>query len=276
MHDDSREFQLRQAIHTTLHAISTSAQLRPIMLIKGGILLAILYGSSRYTRDIDFSTTQLHKDFDEENFLDELETQLANSVEILDYKLDCRVQSKKLKPREGATYPTLEIGIGHAYFGTKQHKQLANQKSSTVLRIDYSFNEIQLFAPVEIKLNEADVVCAYSLPDLIGEKYRALLQQEIRKRVRSQDVFDIHMLLTNPSLAIEPDTGLRTEVLLSLIEKSNSRHILVNRLSMRDEKLKNRAKSEYHYLGETISDTLPDFDEAYERVKNYYESLPWP
>ena len=272
--EDKSELQLRQAIHTTLQAISVSSTLRPGMLIKGGILLAIHYGSDRYTRDIDFSTDQLHAHFDEESFMDELNSQLADAVQELGYQLDCRVQGKKLKPREGATYPTLEIRIGHAYLGSSQHMRLVKNRSTKVLKIDYSFNEHQAHEPISINIGDAGVVCAYSLPDLLGEKYRALLQQELRNRVRSQDVFDINMLLANNNLNIESDDSLRVDVHKSLVTKSNSRDIKISNVSMRDQQLKERSRTAYEELRLSVG-ALPDFDQTYSRVQNYFESLPW-
>jgi hypothetical protein len=46
----------RQAVHIIIHAISDCDNLRSMMIMKGGILLAIEYNSPRYTKDIDFST----------------------------------------------------------------------------------------------------------------------------------------------------------------------------------------------------------------------------
>ncbi|MBK8676173.1 MAG: nucleotidyl transferase AbiEii/AbiGii toxin family protein [Cellvibrionales bacterium] len=53
--DTNREF--RQAVHTTLLAISSDNALKNNMVLKGGILLTIRYRSNRFTKDIDLSTT---------------------------------------------------------------------------------------------------------------------------------------------------------------------------------------------------------------------------
>ena len=42
----------RQAVHTILVAITRSDNLRTNMIMKGGILLALGYESTRYTKDI--------------------------------------------------------------------------------------------------------------------------------------------------------------------------------------------------------------------------------
>ncbi|QHG88142.1 nucleotidyl transferase AbiEii/AbiGii toxin family protein [Xanthomonas sp. NCPPB 1638] len=46
----------REAVHTVLDSIGHSQNLSARMVMKGGLLLAIRYDSSRYTRDLDFST----------------------------------------------------------------------------------------------------------------------------------------------------------------------------------------------------------------------------
>lgn len=46
---DAVQRELRQAVHTVLVAIGGSSDLQAQMVMKGGILLAIRYESSRYT-----------------------------------------------------------------------------------------------------------------------------------------------------------------------------------------------------------------------------------
>ena len=55
---DQRNF--REAVHLILAAISRSVGLRSKMIMKGGMLMAIRYDSTRITRDADFSTTDKH------------------------------------------------------------------------------------------------------------------------------------------------------------------------------------------------------------------------
>ena len=138
------ELQLRQAVHTVLHAVSDSEQLRGRMLIKGGMLLAIHYGSTRFTRDVDFSTAETPGEFDKVGFLDSFSTALADAVEILDYQLDCRVQSSRMKPpRPDDSFPTLTVKVSHARFGSRDHRHLVKGRGHTLLSLDYSLNEQQ-------------------------------------------------------------------------------------------------------------------------------------
>jgi hypothetical protein len=71
---DKKNF--REAVHIVLNAISTSAALRSKMVMKGGMLMAIRYGSSRFTKNTDFSTVDMYKSGDEKAILAELDKQL--------------------------------------------------------------------------------------------------------------------------------------------------------------------------------------------------------
>lgn len=68
------------------------------MMLKGGILMALCYDSSRFTRDIDFSRRARYQEGDEASLLAELKAAIQGSVDDVDYGLDCRVQSYELKP----------------------------------------------------------------------------------------------------------------------------------------------------------------------------------
>ena len=48
----------RPVVHIILDAIASTAKLRVDMVMKGGVLMDILYNTSRFTTDLDFSTTR--------------------------------------------------------------------------------------------------------------------------------------------------------------------------------------------------------------------------
>ena len=50
----------REAVHIILTAIGQSTALRTKMIMKGGMLMALRYESSRFTKDADFSTRELY------------------------------------------------------------------------------------------------------------------------------------------------------------------------------------------------------------------------
>ncbi len=271
--NDADEIELRQAVHTVLHAISTSPMLQKNMLIKGGMLLAIQYKSDRYTKDIDFSTHENYGDFDEPAFIDELEASLSDAVETLGYSLDCRIQSHAVKPNKTGNYQTLEIGIGYAYLGTKKHSRLARKACPTKVSIDYSFNEIQ-YQVGQIQFIDCGAIQAYSLIDLVAEKYRAIIQQDPRSRVRGQDIYDLYLLLGNESLDLFTPS-IRKNILSSLVAKSESRDIHPNATSLTKESIRDRSERGYVEISSQVLGELPDFDAAYGKVQAYFESLPW-
>lgn len=263
--------ELREAVHTVLHAIAKSQQLNSQMIMKGGILLAIRYQSSRFTKDIDFSTEEKYSDFDEKGFLDEFRTGLTNAVENLDYGLDCRIQRHEVRPKEkDKNFQTMALRIGYAPKGSKKHKSLLKNNCTDVLEVDYSFNELTQEKEI-LRICDEESLEAYSFTDLIAEKFRAILQQEVRNRFRRQDPYDLYFLLKNYSITKDE----RQKILKSLIIKSNSRNLEINKLSISDEKIKHRSEKDYSQLADEIEGTLPPFEEVYSFVQNFYGSLPW-
>lgn len=242
--------------------------------MKGGILLALGYESTRYTKDIDFSTAKTLKEFDLETFIQNLKSALVEAVESLDYGLDCQVQSYKQKPpKSDATFPTIEISVGHAYkHDHNAHRRLLNKNSSNIVEIDYSLNEPS--REVEIfKIEEGRHIQIYGFTELVAEKFRAILQQVVRNRRRRQDVYDLNFLLAHYPQA--QDAITKQKILDSLIEKAQSRDLAINKESLSSPEVMKLSKAEYHLLVSEIEGPLPDFDTAYSVIRDYYESLPW-
>ena len=61
----------REAVHIILDSIGHSRNLQARMVMKGGLRLAIRYDSSRFTRDLDFSTTEQYRADMADQILDE-------------------------------------------------------------------------------------------------------------------------------------------------------------------------------------------------------------
>ncbi|WP_323816501.1 nucleotidyl transferase AbiEii/AbiGii toxin family protein [Cellvibrio sp. NN19] len=269
--DENKEF--RAAVHTILSAISAEKELKANMVLKGGILLAIRYQSHRFTKDIDLSTAQTLKDIQPENIAAALDRGLANMVEILDYDLDCRVQAHKLQPanQPDATYPSIKFSIGYAYKGTSKHKRLIKLQSPSIISIDYSLNESTPNID-SVELTQGEELLVYSLTDLIAEKFRSLLQQEERNRYRRQDIFDLCILL---QCIDDVDSVEKKKIRDSVLEKSRARGIDPTADSFESEELKRRAKEYYATIADEIEGDLPDFEESFKYVANFYKSLPW-
>ena len=226
------------------------------------------------TKDIDFSTAKTLKEFDIEEFIQELKSALLEAVESLDYGLDCRVQSyKQQPPKSDATFPTLSISVGYAYKHDRNaHRRLMNNNSSTIVEIDYSLNEpsreIEIF-----EIEEGKQIQIYGFTELVAEKFRAILQQVARKRRRRQDVYDLSFLLTHHPQA--QDAATKKMILDSLIEKSLSRGLTVEKKSLSNPEVIKLSSEEYHLLASEIEELLPDFDKVYSVIRDYYEALPW-
>lgn len=268
---DYRTF--RQAVHTILIAIAGTPFLQTSMIMKGGVLLALSYSSPRYTKDIDFSTATKRSSFDIDDFRQQLEASLLNTVETLEYGLDCRGQSCTQHPKnEDATFPAIQVSIGYAYKGSPAHKRLQAGNATTVIRIDYSLNE-----PVEetelFELEEGNVIHTYSLVEMVAEKFRALLQQEVRNRFRRQDIYDLHYVLSDHPLRDDPHTKAR--ILERLIEKSRIRDLPVDPNAMSNPEIRRRSEAEYNKLAPEIEGDLPPFGEVYDLVEAFYRALPW-
>jgi hypothetical protein len=246
--ENSANAVFRQAVHTLMLAISKSDALQTRMIFHGGLLLAIRFQGIRHTKDIDFVTAEKRTQIDEDHFIASLNQGLAIACENLSYGLDCRIQSYRVKPPgENRNFQSLKIGMGYAYKGTPGHRRL-------------------------MKGVDGGKILAYSLPDLVGEKYRAMIQQKSRNRMRRQDAFDIYSLLKSGYLE---DRTLKIRIYRSLLIKALSRQLAVNKDSLADEEIIGRSKAEYATLADEIDGELPPFEEVYNAVRNYYESLPW-
>ena len=270
--ESSADVAFRQTVHTLMLAISQSDALQTSMIFHGGLLLAIRFQGIRHTKDVDFVTSDKRTEIDEDHFIADLNQELSMACENLSYGLDCRIQSYRIKPPgDNRNFQSLKLGLGYAYKGTAGHWRLLKGESPTVIMIDYSFNEINQQIDT-IELVEGGQIQVYSLPDLVGEKYRAMIQQKSRNRTRRQDAFDIYWLLKSGYLE---DQALRILIYRSLIMKARSRELAVNKDSLADEDIMERSKAEYATLADEIDGELPPFEEVYNAVRNYYEALPW-
>ncbi len=241
--------------------------------MKGGLLMAICYESSRHTRDIDFSTNESYTALGAEQLIEKLAQQLAVAEEHLSYGTACRVQSYKIEPKgENKTHQTLALKIGYADIGNAgAMKRLAVKNSPQVVEIDYSYNEV-VFECEFVHLDGGATIKTYSLHNVIAEKLRSLLQQPIRKRNRRQDVYDICFLLDSVGGLSESDLARIFEI---LVESCRSKEIEPGPRSMHDEAVICMAKEGYDDLKAEVNGELPSFDESIKKVQQLYCSLPW-
>lgn len=264
----------RKAIHITLLAISICEELSESMVMKGGMLMGIGYGSSRYTTDIDFST---RKKLDIKNldaFRENLNGKLTEANSELLYNIECRVQSTKVQPNAEAKFPSLKIKIGYANkHNSNLMKRLNSNQSPHTISIDYSFNE-ETGSVEDLHIDGDEKISVYSIESMISEKFRSVLQQVIRKRNRRQDIYDLYYLITNHA---NNSAEEKTKVLELLFLKSKDKGIseLLIPTSFDNKDIISRSQVDYETIEDEIEGALPSFEVAYGVAKKYYEELPW-
>lgn len=269
---------MRQAVHIILKAISIDGFLSETMVMKGGTLLGVRHGSDRYTTDIDFSTENKYQDFDFESFIVRFNNALDNAESQLAYGMKSKVQSYKVQPNAKGTFPTVKMKIAYCERRNVSHMtRLDKGDAPMVISIDFSFNEktynLDFLNLSEEDGDEDENIKAYSLIDLLAEKYRSILQQKIRERNREQDIYDVHYLLKKYPNLNKDD---KYNVLDCLFKKSEGRGLdeLLNKDGIRDDEIVRRSKERYSDLTPTVK-SLPSFESAYNLVADFYESLPW-
>ncbi len=266
-------YQQRQAAEIILNAIAITAPLNDKLFLKGGILMGLAYDSPRQTGDIDL-TADLAVDGDVDNRIQRLlDSAFPRAAADLGYPdLIVKIHSVKRQPKaifEKAEFPALKLKIAYAQRGTRQEKALLKGKAPSVIDVDISFNEPIRHIQI-LELTGGHKLRAYSLIDLIAEKYRAMLQQITRKRNRRQDVYDLHFLIADSDL----DDAIRARILDVFMEKCQSRHIEPTWQSLEDPEVKKRSGAEWNTMELELGE-LPAFEECFKRVSEFYRSLPW-
>jgi len=266
-----REYRRRQVVEVLIEAIASHDELKYDILLKGGTLMALAYGSTRATTDIDF-TARSHDRGEVDGIAALLDNTFAQAARKAGYpRLLCRIQGiKKKPPRNDATFPTYEIRIGSAEVDTNEALRLAMGQAVDVARIEISFNEF-IGSTQELHFKDQKYLLAYSLEDLIAEKIRAYLQQELRNRRRRQDIYDLRFLITGQFF----DADIMQRILGVLLEKCHSRDIRPDRNSFDNEALIERARSEYHTIQDEVYGQTLDFESDFAIVSEFYRSLPW-
>ena len=264
----------RQAVQLVLRAIAQSPTLAPVMIMKGGVLLAIRYQSSRFTTDIDFSTPRRFQDVHLPTLIASIEKALAPVSADNEHGLALRLQSHEVKPphRPEVNFPTLQMRIGYASrLKPRLIERLRKTGSPHVVQVDYSFNEWA--SDTEQQDIDGGSLSMYPFHDLVAEKIRSVLQQPIRGRERYQDIYDLFLLLETAPAITESD---RAEILAKLIESSRDRQVPVHHAAMRDEAVIELARRQYDaVLPGLVAGKLTDFDIAYATVQAFFEGLPW-
>jgi hypothetical protein len=272
---DPEAYLERQATEIFLTTLGTTPPCCGKFFLKGGLLMGIAYESPRQTADIDYSTILEPTTEVVNEIRESLNKAFPSTAAGLGYPdIICKIQTIKFFPKEEGfskfKTPAFKIKAGYAKKGSSQEIKVEEGQASKVLKADVSFREpiggIQI-----LRLGkDGSSISAYSLKDIIAEKYRALLQQEERKRNRRQDIYDLDMLINQFPFDVEE----LEEIKALLLEKSHARDIYPDINSLQQEAIIKRAKSEWETLKLEIGE-LPEFDACFKKVNAFYRLLPW-
>lgn len=258
--------------------LATLAMTKPYchqVFLKGGILMGVVYGSPRQTGDIDFTTIIDPKPGIAEELSAAMDKNFPRAAAELGYPdLLCQVQSCRYFPKGEAfpknEGPAIKLGVGYALRDSPQEKHFRQKRSPYKLEVDISFKEPVGAIQVVRDVFSEEGFRAYSLMDLMAEKFRALLQQEKRNRYRRQDIYDLDVLIGHFPF----DDDEKAALLTLLLEKSQARDLSPGKDDLSEPEIIRRAKEEWNTLGLEIEE-LPDFNECFERVNTFYLGLPW-
>lgn len=270
---DPVAYRQRQTVEIVLNAVAMTAPLNTELVLKGGILLGLVYGSPRQTTDIDLTAAFAVDDDVDDRIRTLLDSAFPRAAASLGYPdLIVRTQSIRRLPahiHRKADFPALKLKIAYAGRGTNEERALRDGKASSVVDVDISFNEPLNHVQV-LELTGGQALYAYGLIDLIAEKFRALLQQVSRNRYRRQDVYDLDVLIRDH---LQEGVAPR-DVLEAVLKKCAARRIRPNRSSLDDIEVKTRAGRDWDTMQLEL-DVLPAFEDCYSRVADFYRSLPW-
>lgn len=277
---DEEDRRFRKAIHLVLLAISKDKQLSHTLIIKGGIVMSLVYGGSRYTSDLDASSLETIDDLTPERLEKDLNRYLKVAEIEVGYGLAFNIHSIKPQPRryQEAQYPAYKVKIGFAQQNNPSEMQrLRSKQSPSVIDIDISFNELLTVSDTEyIELNANRSILCYSLSQIIAEKYRSLLQQPVRNRNRRQDVYDIYHLLTDYADYFAKETT-KHDVLEKLKRSAIGKNIdgYLHSEGILAPEIKTMALKDFDTLKLEINITQIDPHQMFDEISAYYQALPW-
>lgn len=272
---DPQAYLERQATEVFLASLGMVKPYSHQVFLKGGVLMGVVYESPRQTGDIDLTTIMDPQPGIAEEMAQALGKVFPRAAADLGYPdLMCAVQSFKYFPKGEAfpknEGPAIKMKIGYALRGSRQENLFKQGKASDVLEVDISFKEpVGAIQIVQFKETNREVR-AYSLFDLMAEKLRALLQQEVRNRFRRQDIYDLDALIERFKL----DDSEKEALLSILLAKCRARKIDPTPDSLSQPEIIRRAKDQWDTMSLEIGE-LPDFDACFARVDAFYRSLPW-
>lgn len=220
-----------------LERLASNRELRNGIVLKGGNALRFAYQGCRSTKDLDFTVV------DDDQAVPDNEEDL--------------------------------VKVGYIFSNDKHFHNFEERNVSDVVPLEISFGDMVCEKkPLKLVEHETSRLMVCSLEDIIAEKLRALLQQPVRKRDRTQDVYDIARC--RQQFADKLDLSKIADFLL---RKSSIRTDIEVRKSRFDNEIRDMAKAGSAY-DKMIADQAAaypiNFDVAWNEVLTLVQSLDIP
>ena len=265
------EARRRFAQYGILRAIATSRRLRAVIALKGGNALDFVWHPNRSTLDLDFSAENSIRPEEEPEtwMIDLLQRAFDRSTSSLGTTY--RIQRfRRQPPGEDKTFVSLNANVAFALQDEQRLQQRirAGEPLSRIIPIEISLNEV-VCSTEEVEIDAMRTLRVCTVDDIIAEKMRALLQQTIRNRVRSQDLLDIAVLLRSHEVRPEVVAGF-------LLRKAAARDVPVSRSAFRNPEVVQRARQDYAALQVTVRYTFIEFDDALCEFLRFVDRLDIP
>lgn len=251
-----------------LNAMYSFKDIRQNFIFKGGTCLKKCYFEDyRFSEDLDF--TLLDKNFRiDTKFINKI-IKTAEKTSKAKFHFDKKKIQKSKEQEQGYEIKVKLWGADH----NPNRKPLPPERWQTSIKLDISFSEKLLTKPVykPILHNYSDkekiiqTVSVYSLPEIISEKLRSLIQ-----RNRPRDIYDIHTLSGKL-----PETKY-PEIKRLLFEKSKNKNIVISGISdfINNEKASKNKRAWESSLGNHLpANKLPDFDIIYKSITKFIENI---
>ena len=263
------EGRKRYVEHAILGCIARSRELRNAIVFKGGNALRIMYGSSRSTLDLDFTALPNALPDSEADLRAIADAAFHNSAKSFGVKLRCQ-KVKRNPKRAEFTKPTFQIGVAYQFPGDRYFESMEGRNLTDTVPVEISLNDIvcgiSVLSPV---VNGRSTIQVCSLEDILAEKLRSLLQQKVRNRNRSQDVYDIALFARSHADSINWQS-----VYTYFAIKCQARGVIAERkefdMVIRDMAAKNYDKE----IQRQARSAFIPFADAWQEVETVVEGLP--
>jgi predicted nucleotidyltransferase component of viral defense system len=253
-----------------LAGLAATTGLRGALVFKGGNALDFVWSPNRSTIDLDFSLDA--GALTVESSAESLQPSIVRALQITQSRFGVAVQLHGIRqhpPGSDRSFATLESRIGYALPDEARLRQRmqAGQRSTQVIPVEISLND-SICDTTRIPIGATGaVIRTATIEDIVAEKLRALLQQPIRNRRRSQDALDLAIILADKP-ELDP---IMIGDFLSM--KCRARNIEATKQAFRDEAVASYARAEYDQLEATTHRPLPPFDQAWARILAFVDKL---